>query len=185
MARALRERDGAPWVEPAAGRYCGAIRDLPGQRGGLHVLGDRAGHGGDQRPGVGMAGGADDLLGRAEFDDPAQVHHRDAIRVMSSGGQVVSDHHDSHRQGAAKVVEHLKYLRPDRDIQHGDWLVRNNDHGLDYQRGGYRYALALTSGKLMRKSVEVELGRVKPDLRECLGGELAALATPPADPVDP
>src|SRR5215470_2437888 len=104
MAGALRERDGAPWVEPAAGRYCGAVRDLPGQGGGLRAWGDRARHGGDQRPGIGMAGGGDDLLGWAEFYDPAQVHHRDAIRVMSGGGQVVSDHHDGHRQGAAKVV---------------------------------------------------------------------------------
>src|SRR5437764_7797362 len=55
-----------------------------------------AGRGGEQRLGVVVLGRAEDLLGRAVFDDPALAHHRDVIADLSGDPQVVGD--EQHRE---------------------------------------------------------------------------------------
>lgn len=74
-------RHRAPWVEAAAGRDVCWVRRLAAQdlRCGpvaRITLGDDR----QQRLRVWMAGVADDVPCRTLFHDPAQVHHRDAVR---------------------------------------------------------------------------------------------------------
>src|SRR5262245_24308674 len=70
--------DGAAWMEAAAGRDVGGIR----QRVAEADIGDaEAGiwrqHTGQQRLGVGMARRAEQRLGGAPLDEAAELHHRD------------------------------------------------------------------------------------------------------------
>ena len=84
----------APGVEAATRRGIDRARDVAGQcdpwaRPFHHGVGDR--HRGEQRLGVGVLRARVHDLGLALFDDPAEVHHRDAVAHVADDREVVRD----------------------------------------------------------------------------------------------
>src|SRR5437879_8719718 len=74
------DRERTAWMEVAAGRRIGGVRDLAGQgdvAAGRVGIGD--GHRPHQRGGVRMTWMPEDLLGGGKLDELAHVHHRDTI----------------------------------------------------------------------------------------------------------
>jgi len=72
---------------------------------------------------VGMTGGVKNIRLRAELDQAAGVHDRDAIGHMRDDGEIVGD--EEHRQSefVAKFVEQVEDLLLDGDIERG-WSAR-------------------------------------------------------------
>jgi adenosylmethionine-8-amino-7-oxononanoate aminotransferase len=101
-----------------------------------------------------------DRPGGAFLHDATEIHDRDPLRKASRRGEVVRDHQDRETL-AAQAVEDVEDARAYRDIQHGDRFVGNEHLGLEDERRGDRDPLALATGELVRKAVEVELGRRK------------------------
>lgn len=58
-------------------------------------------------------------------------------------------------QPVAQVAQQVEDAQPDRDVEHRDRLVGQQDLGVGRQRAGDRDALALPSGQLVRELVHV------------------------------
>ena len=86
---------GAAGVEPAArraGRRARAGRRRGRSRSRLSATsGSARGQRRQQRPGVGVPGPVEQLLGRCQLDDLAEVHHRDPVADVPHDRQVVGD----------------------------------------------------------------------------------------------
>ena len=67
------------------------------------------------------------LVGRAELDDPAEVHHRDAVRDVADDGEVVGDEHERQVEPVLQVDEQVDDLGLDRHVQRRHRLV-GEDH---------------------------------------------------------
>ncbi len=63
----------------------------------------RSGHSRQQRLGVRVGRRGTDLLGRPALDDPAQVHHGDAVGHDPGRGQVVGDEEDGDAELPAQL----------------------------------------------------------------------------------
>jgi hypothetical protein len=87
---AIGPGEGAAGVEAAArGRVGGAGR-LAVQRDPFAGRAeDRLGDRREQRAGIGMARRLEDLVGGAELDDLAEVHHRDPVAHVPDDGEVM------------------------------------------------------------------------------------------------
>ena len=88
-ATLLHER--AAGMETASRRRVGGRGDFTGQP---QVRGSGfadAGQGSDERLGIGMARGVDDLGARTFFDDTSQVHYRYPVAGMTDDTEVVGD----------------------------------------------------------------------------------------------
>ena len=78
-------------------------------------------------------------------------------------------------------VEELQDARPDRDVEHRDRLVGDEQPRLEDERGGDRNPLALPAGELVRVAVEEELRRRELDARQRLAHLLEASLLRAAD----
>ncbi len=90
--------DRAPWPEAAPARRIERRRRIALEDDPLALaLKTRVGLGyrAHQRAGVNVQGIVDDRLGIPEFDDPAEVHHRDAVGDVAYDRQVMRD--EDHR----------------------------------------------------------------------------------------
>src|SRR5690606_6908515 len=90
--------------------------------------------GGEQRLGVGVAGGGQDLVGRPGLDDPAQVHHQDIVREVPDRGHVVGDQQDRQPCLLLQGDEQVEDLRSRREVQRRGRLVRDEDLRLERER---------------------------------------------------
>ena len=84
----------------------------------------------------------------------------------------------------AQAVEHVQHAGPDRDVEHRDRLVGDEEVGLEDERGCDRDPLALTAGELVREAVEEELGRRELDLDERIANARCPLGLRAAEVVD-
>src|SRR5690606_12547468 len=102
---------------------------------------------------VGVLGGPEDLLARAELDDLAAVHDGDAPREHLDDREVVRDEDAREAVLALQLGEQLEDLGLDRDVERRGQLVRDEELGAQGERTGDAHALALTARELVRVTV--------------------------------
>ena len=98
----------------------------------------------------GLRGERITALGRPDLHDLAQVHHRDPVGEHPGQRQVVGDEQVRQAALAAQVEHQAQELGPDRDVEHRDRLVGDDQLGLHDQGPGDHHALALAAGELVR-----------------------------------
>ena len=105
---------------------------------------------------------ADDGVGRAFLYDPSEVHDGDAIGEVGGRRQIVRDHEDREISVAAQVTQERENASSHGYIQHRHRLVSYQQLRVkdDACRDGH--PLALTTGQLMRESVQVLLKGLSP-----------------------
>ena len=107
-----------------------------------------------------------------DLDDPAEVHHRDAIARVAHHRQVVGDEDEAQVELVLELVEQVEHLRLDRHVERRHRLVEHDHLRTERQRPGDADALALTAGELVRVAVAV-LGQ-QADPLEQVGDPLTA-----------
>ena len=79
-------------MEMTAAGWLDWRRDISGEADFFHAsVWVELGHGREQRLRVGMTGMIEHLLGRATFDDTAEIHHGNLIRQVLDNAQIVGD----------------------------------------------------------------------------------------------
>ena len=73
----------------------------------------------------------DDGARRADLDDGAEIHHRDAMRDLPDQREVVRDEEVREPALVAEVEQQVEHLRLDRNVERGDRLVADDEVGLD------------------------------------------------------
>ncbi len=155
----------APGEGATAGFRC-PERDLPLaaplQLGVDALLG--VGHRRDEQLGVGVLGVVQDLVHLAPLHHVPDVHYRQILGHVASGGDVVGDV----EHGDAELVLHLLHQVEDADangdVEHGGGLVRQHHFGLHRQVAGDVDPLALAAGELVRVLGRGGLGGGEPHL---------------------
>ena len=104
----------------------------------------------DQRPRVRMLRRSEDVGGRAELDDPSEVHHGDPVGEVLDHGQVVRDEDDRQPELALQRCDQVQDLRLHQNVERRHRLVSHDQIGLRRQRRRDRSALSLTAGELVR-----------------------------------
>src|ERR1700722_11877167 len=96
------------------------LRRLPGQGGQLfgRVASERQ-ETGEERPRVGMPGGAEYLLNAPGFDNPAAVHHHDPVADVGDGGEIMRDQEDRSAAFIADAQQKIEDLRLNGYVQRG------------------------------------------------------------------
>ena len=126
-----------------------AIKARPG-----HASAGRVRNGANERGRVGMAGVGEERLGRADFDDLPQIHHRNARTEKSHDIEVVRHEKVAHPEPLSQLGQQLQHHRLDRNVERGSRFVENEQRGLDDNRAGDADTRPLTAGKLMRVALE-------------------------------
>ena len=133
-------------MEDAAGGAAGRARHIAGQRdarpGGAGL---DAGHGRQQRIGVGMFRLVEHGRRGADLDDATEIHHRGPVAQISDGRYVVRDVNDRQPEIAAEGAQEPQDARAHGHIEHRDRLVGNDELGAKHHRPGDGDALALAA----------------------------------------
>ena len=156
VAHALGPGDRAARMEPAPARYGERARRVAGEddlAAGRLQLGIGHGDRRQQGDGVGVQRLPVQVVGGAELDEAAEVHHADAVGDVADDGEVVGDEHQREVEAILEVDEQVDDLRLDRHVERRDRLVGEDDVRLDGQRPGQTDALALAAGELVRVAV--------------------------------
>ncbi len=95
------------------------------------------------------------MLSRAQFDNLAQIHDRNAIAHVTDDRDVVRDQDIRQIVLLLQFHQQVQNLRLDRNIQCRGRFIQHNDVGLGGQCPGDGNALTLTAGKRMRWTVQV------------------------------
>ena len=113
-----------------------------------------------------------------------EVHDRDAVGDHPRERQVVGD--EQVRQVAlGPQVEHQpQQLRPDRDVEHADGLVGDDQLRPEHEGAGDDDALALAAGQLVRVARRERLRRSEPRRLERVEHALASLVGLAREAVD-
>ena len=104
------------------------------------------------------------------LDDPAAIHHGNALGAPGDDAEVVRHQDHRHPQLRAQVVDELKNLALDRHVQGRRRLVGDQQPGLAGQGSGDHRALAHATGQLMRVQASHALRLRHPDQSEHLDG---------------
>ncbi len=110
------------------------------------------GDGGDEALGVAVLRIAQHRLRRADLDDLAGIHHRDAVGDALDHGHVVRDEKIGEAEFALQLDQQLEHPRLHRDVEGRDRLVEHDDFGVEHQGAGDAEALALAAGELVGDS---------------------------------
>ena len=116
----------------------------------------------------GCCGSARISRGWADLDDPAEVHHRDAIRDVPRQAQVVGDDEDGDLLVADEVEQQAQDLPADRRVEAGHRLVGHQQLGLHHHRPGDDHPLALPTRQLVGVAQEEPLRRAETAAGQCL-----------------
>ncbi len=122
-----------------------------------------------------------DLLGRAELDQLAEVHHADPVADVGDRGEVVGDEQVGEPELALQVAQQVQHLCLDRHVERRDRLVADHELRLERERPRDADPLALPAGELVR--IPVDHVGVEPDRLQQLGDARLALRLRP-DAVD-
>ena len=98
----------------------------------------------------GCRGFGDDLVRRTDLHDPAEVHDRDAVGDHPRERQVVGDEQVRQIALGPQVEHEPQQLRPDRDVEHADGLIGDDQLRPEHERAGDDDALALATRQLVR-----------------------------------
>lgn len=104
-------------------------------------VGDR--HSRHQRGGVRMLGRAIQFFSGCHLDELADVHHRDAVADVLDDTEVMRDEKVREVQSLLEVEHQVQNLRLHRNVERGDWLVRDNEPRVHRQRARCQFAGAV------------------------------------------
>ena len=111
------------------------------------------GHRREQRLRVRVAGLAVDLVGDADLDDLAEVHHRDRVGDVAHHREVVRDEQVREPEPLLQVLEQVHDAGLDRHVERRHRLVEHEQRRVERERPGDADALALTARELVRVAV--------------------------------
>ena len=168
-------------MEAAAGRRVGRRGHVAGEHDPLAlVAADGSGIGTDDSSALvyGWAGRWNTSSRRADLDDLAEVHHRDAVAEVLDDGEVVGDEQDREAEPQLEVAQQVEDLRADRHVERRHRFVGDEELRFDGERPGDADALALAAAELVREATGE--ARVEADEVEHLGHRAwrCCLATP-------
>ena len=106
-----------------------------------------------------MARVGEHLLGGSHLDDPAEVHHGQAVGDVPRQAEVVRDDQSGKSEFVAQPQQQREDLAAYRCVEGCDGLVGDEHDRLEHQRTGDDHALALPAGQLMRVAQEEPLRR--------------------------
>ena len=119
------------------------------------------GDGGEQVPGIGVLGVAEDFFGVAHLDHGAVAEDDRTIAYVVAQREVVGD--KKHRQALAlQRDQHVEHVHPSRSVKHADDLIGDEKFDVQQQCPSHEEALLLPARKLMRELV-YDVGRVEGD----------------------
>ncbi len=153
------------WKAQPAGTATGLGGSLAAAAAGGAASASMRGIALEQGLGIGVLGVAEDLLGRAELDDPAEIHHRDPMTDVTDHAQIVADEHHGEMHLALQAHEQIEDLGLNRDVEGGDRFVRDQKlrpHG-ERARDGDPLTLAAAQ---RRRTPRAEIGRQSDRLQE-------------------
>ena len=110
----------------------------------------RVGHGGEQQARVRMQRRRQDVLDRAALDDLAGVHDEDVVGDVTRARKIVRDVEEGDPALLFQPQHEVQDSDPDRDVEHADRLVGEDDLRLDGERARDRHALPLPARELVR-----------------------------------
>ena len=114
------------------------------------------------------------LLGRADLDDPAVLHDGDAVGQAHRLVEIVGDEDDGLVQQLLQPEELVLHLAADQRIERREWLVEKPELRPDGERAGDADPLLLAAGEL---AWEVAFPPLEPDQLDHLARpRLAGLA---------
>ena len=105
-----------------------------------------------------MARVVEDLLDGALLDDPAGVHHTDAIAHRADDPQVVGDQQDRGAGLAAQLTNEIEHLGLDRGVEPRRRLVEHEQLRVPGERHRDHDALQHAARELVRVAVHDALG---------------------------
>ena len=120
------------------------------------------------------------LLGRADLDDAAEVHHRDTIGDVPRKPEVVGDDEDrrSRVRATARAAVAGSRRAPKRRGRHR--LVGDEERGLQHHRAGDHHPLPLPARQLVRVAQEVVArGGRRPQLESASATRCSSLSVMP------
>jgi hypothetical protein len=109
------------------------------------------------------------LLGGSHLDDPAEVHHGQAVGDVPREAEIVRDHQSGQSEFVAQPQEKREDLAAHRRVKGGDRLVGDEHARLEDHRPGDDHALALPPGQLMWVALEEPLRRPQAASAEGVG----------------
>ena len=118
-------------------------------------------NGGEQRAGIRMAWIGKQGRTWPDFDDTAEMHHRDAIGNVLDHGEIVRNENVGQPKPVLQIAQQIEDLGADRDVERGDRFVANDEFRLDRQCPGNGNPLALAAGEFMR--IAARGARVEPN----------------------
>jgi len=122
-----------------------------------------------------MSGLAQDVDPAPLLDDPARVHHGNAIGQLVHDAEIVGDEQDRHAELLLQVAQQLEDLCLDRDIQGRGGLIGDQQTRPGGERHGDHHALFEATGELMWIGVQARLGIGNPHALEQFEGAAARL----------
>ena len=140
------------------------------------LRGGGGGGGGQQGNGVGVGGPLEHVFKRTDFHDFTQIHDRDSVADILAGSQIMGDEQIGQIKFLFEPDHEFEQHGPDRDVGHGDGLVRHHEIGIGDQGPGDDHPLTLAAGKLVRIFFRQERGRRKADLFHDVQGPVPDLA---------
>jgi hypothetical protein len=133
----------------------------------------RRGDGFEERLGVGMARIPIEFGRRGQFDDLAEIHHRDAVAHVLDHAEIVGDEEIGEPVLLLEFEEEVQHLRLHRDIEGGNGFITDDEARFQGEGPGDADALALASGEL--EGIAAEGVDRQPDPAQQLGGPIGAL----------
>ncbi len=152
-------------------RHIAFEHDAPARALALGV-GER--DGGQQCLTVGMHRAGVEISGPGRLDDPAEIHHGDAVRDVAHDREVVGDEQERETEPLLQLLQKVEHARLNRHVEGRDGLVEHDDLGPERQRPCDADALALAAGKLVREACDMV--RIQPHQLQQLGDPRARLA---------
>ena len=110
-------------------------------------------HRGQQRLRVRMQRIVEQFVAVGEFDDAAEIHHRDALAEMPHHREIVRDEQIGQAELLAQILEQVHHLRLDRYIKRRHRFVADDELGVQRKRARNADALALASRHFMRVAI--------------------------------
>nr|WP_272268838.1 hypothetical protein [Rhodococcus sp. Rp3] len=95
------------------------------------------------------------MVGVADLDDSAAVHHSYSVADVTDRGQAVPDEQVGQIELALKLFEKVEDLRLDRDVERGYRFVAHDEAWTGRKCSGNGNSLSLATGEFVRVSVQV------------------------------
>src|SRR5579875_1372835 len=167
---------GTAGMKAAAARWVDRAGNLPTEHEprpppGLRRIRDR--HGREERLGVRMMGALVERVAVGQFDDLAEIHHRDPVAHLADHGEVVSDEEVREVQALLEVAQQAQDLGLDRHVERRDRLVEDDERRLDRDGPGDADPLALTAAELM--GIALDMFRAQLDHTQQFGDPVLPL----------